>query len=131
MPWAAKRPCPRCGVLVENGLCATCREKRTRQVDARRGSSAARGYGAAWQRYRLQYLRQHPLCRSCEARSRVSAANVVDHIQPHKGDPRLFWDPTNHQPLCTPCHNHKTGTQDGGFGRARAQRAGPGSGAVS
>ncbi len=27
-------------------------------------------------------------------------AEVVDHINPHMGDPTLFWDPTNLQGLC-------------------------------
>ena len=28
---------------------------------------------------------------------------VVDHITPHRGDQRLFWDRANWQPLC---HDH-------------------------
>jgi 5-methylcytosine-specific restriction endonuclease McrA len=34
---------------------------------------------------------------------------VADHRQAHRGDARLFWDPTNVQTLCAdPCHNkHK------------------------
>ena len=33
-------------------------------------------------------------------------ANVVDHIIPHKGDERLFWDADNNwQSLCEECHN--------------------------
>jgi 5-methylcytosine-specific restriction endonuclease McrA len=33
---------------------------------------------------------------------------VVDHIQPHRGDQRLFWDRRNWQPLCRTCHSgHK------------------------
>nr|WP_292832122.1 HNH endonuclease signature motif containing protein [Mesorhizobium sp.] len=30
---------------------------------------------------------------------------------------RLFWDRSNWQPLCKPCHDRKTATSDGGFGR--------------
>ncbi len=29
----------------------------------------------------------------------------MDHIKPHRGDLALFWDRTNWQPLCNPCHN--------------------------
>ncbi|WP_323784771.1 HNH endonuclease signature motif containing protein [Thalassovita sp.] len=37
-----------------------------------------------------------------------ASATVVDHIKAHRGDERLFWDRTNWQPLCAPCHNrHK------------------------
>ena len=34
----------------------------------------------------------------------VTAADVVDHIKPHKGDVVLFYDPTNLQSLCK--HHH-------------------------
>ncbi|TIX60322.1 MAG: HNH endonuclease, partial [Mesorhizobium sp.] len=39
-------------------------------------------------------------CRYCPA-----PANVVDHIKPHRGDMRLFWNRANWQPLCTRCHS--------------------------
>lgn len=45
-------------------------------------------------------------------------ANVVDHIKPHRGDKVLFWDSANWQPLCKECHDRKTATEDGGFGRS-------------
>ncbi|WP_231555339.1 HNH endonuclease [Paracoccus sanguinis] len=35
-------------------------------------------------------------------------ADVVDHITPHRGDEALFWNWSNWQALCAPCHNrHK------------------------
>jgi 5-methylcytosine-specific restriction protein A len=30
---------------------------------------------------------------------------VADHVIPHRGDPDLFWDPSNLQCLCKPCHD--------------------------
>lgn len=30
---------------------------------------------------------------------------VCDHIKPHRGDERLFWDRANLQTLCKPCHD--------------------------
>ncbi len=73
-----------------------------------RASSAARGYGARWQKYRAGFLFDHPLCRMCEAVGRTTPATVVDHVNPHRGDTALFWDESNHQPLCGTCHNaHK------------------------
>jgi len=30
---------------------------------------------------------------------------VVDHIKAHRGDPILFWDRTNWQPLCPDHHD--------------------------
>lgn len=50
-------------------------------------------------------LRTEPLCRFCLQREIVEAANVVDHIKPHKGDEALFFDPSNLQSLCAPCHD--------------------------
>lgn len=61
---------------------------------------------------------RHPLCRICELAGRVTPASVVDHITPHKGDASLMWGQSNWQALCKPCHDHKTATEDGGFGRA-------------
>lgn len=81
---------------------------RTMQPDSWRGtkqSAAARGYDARWRKYRLQFLAEHPLCVMCKQVGRTEAATVVDHVQPHRGDMALFWEPTNHQALCKPCHD--------------------------
>ena len=40
---------------------------------------------------------------------RLGRRTVVDHIVPHRGDARLFWDEDNWQPLCKSCHDRKTG----------------------
>lgn len=73
-----------------------------------RVSSSRRGYNARWQRYRERYLIEHPLCVECKQRGVLTVASVVDHIEPHQGDHKLFWNPANHQPLCKPCHDrHK------------------------
>lgn len=68
-------------------------------------TTAEKGYGGRWQKYREQFLQQHPLCRMCYERGFLVPATVVDHIVPHRGDERLFWDAMNHQPLCVQCHN--------------------------
>lgn len=39
------------------------------------------------------------------ARGRLTPATVVDHVIPHRGDRKLFWDSSNWQPLCVECHN--------------------------
>ena len=41
------------------------------------------------------------------------AAQVVDHIIPHRGDPSLMWDESNWQSLCKPCHDSKTAGEGG------------------
>lgn len=76
-----------------------------KRVTDRRGSSAARGYGGRWQKARSTFLQQHPLCRNHESRGLVVAATVVDHIVPHRGDQKLFWDTSNWQALCKQCHD--------------------------
>lgn len=68
-------------------------------------TTAERGYGARWQKARLRHLEAHPLCVMCLAESRVTAAQVVDHIVPHKGNDDLFWDESNWQSLCNSHHN--------------------------
>lgn len=70
-----------------------------------RASSAARGYGADWRRLRDAFLAEHPMCRMCAAAGRTTAATVVDHIVPHRGDNRLRLSRWNLQPLCKPCHD--------------------------
>ena len=73
-----------------------------------RASSAKRGYGRRWQKYRENYLRLHPLCKMHQDLGRIVPSEVVDHIEPHRGDHKLFWNPKNHQALCKTCHDvHK------------------------
>lgn len=75
----------------------------------RRGSSASRGYGWRWMHTARAFRREHAVCCCCAANGRTSAAEVVDHIVPHRGDDRLFWDRRNWQPLCSWCHNNLKG----------------------
>ena len=47
-------------------------------------------------------------CRICGAVHADTRMLEADHIVPHKGDHKLFWDPKNHQALCKQCHDrHK------------------------
>lgn len=88
---------------------------RRAAADVERGTAAQRGYGSRWQRTRIGFLAAHPLCASCMAAGRVTEATVVDHIVPHRGDMNLFWQRSNWQPLCKPCHDRKTATEDSTF----------------
>lgn len=87
-----------------------------------RETANQRGYNGAWQRARLGFLQQNPLCVTCATTGRVTAASVVDHIKPHKGDMQLFWDSANWQALCKPCHSRKTAQSDGGFGNPNRKK---------
>ncbi len=78
---------------------------RRRAVDRRRGSSTERGYGIAWQKARKEFLALNRLCVTCQREGVVRPATVVDHIEPHRGDQRRFWDRRNWQPLCKRHHD--------------------------
>lgn len=124
MPARPFRPCshPGCSALL-NGKASKCPAHLTAQrarEDERRDKAIKALYGTAWRQARAAYLRQHPLCvgLQCQLDGLLTPACVVDHIRPHKGDRRLFWDVANWQALCKPCHDSKTATHDGGFGRA-------------
>jgi len=84
----------------------------------KRESSTKRGYDRKWRKARAWYLKQNPWCVRCLANHLRTVATVVDHIIPHRGDKYLFWLITNWQALCKRCHDIKTATEDGGFGRA-------------
>ena len=72
-------------------------------------SAARRGYDRRWRKAAKEFLGEHPLCAYCLREQRAVRATVVDHIVPHEGQQdRLFWDRSNWQALCKPCHDRKT-----------------------
>ncbi len=94
---------------------------KSKQTPRRSAQSrnAGRLYGRRWQRARRAYLARFPLCKDCEKHGGIVGADVVDHVEPHRGDAGLFWDQKNWQPLCASCHSRKTAKQDGGYGNAK------------
>lgn len=70
---------------------------------------------------RNSHLARNPFCAECLDEGVKTIATVVDHKKAHKGDERLFFDPTNLQSMCTSCHNRKTAKHDGGFGNRVTQ----------
>lgn len=109
------KPCrhPGCPSLTAGRYC-TEHEVASNKA---RGSAADRGYNNKWQKERHRFLKSNPLCLECKTNNKITAATVVDHIIPHRGDKQLMWDESNWQPLCKRCHDRKTATKDGGFGR--------------
>lgn len=73
--------------------------------EAERGSAAERGYGRAWQAASQAFLCINPLCRYCDLKDFVTAATLVDHFWPHKGDRALFWRREFWVASCAPCHS--------------------------
>src|SRR5699024_6125985 len=92
------RPCsePGCSNLTRNRYCEDCNGKiDSYNYDKLRGSAHKRGYDRKWRKARRKYLMHNPLCVHCMEEGRQTPATVVDHIQPHKGDMKLFWDMKN------------------------------------
>jgi 5-methylcytosine-specific restriction protein A len=56
---------------------------------------------------RAAFLREHPVCKACEALGSTTPAVVADHVQPIKEN-GLRFDWSNLQALCVSCHNRKT-----------------------
>ena len=110
MPKAPKRPCryPGCPNLCDKGV--YCSQHMQFSSDRMRGGAESRGYDARWRKARTAFLQRNPLCNECMKRGRITPATVVDHIIPHRGDRKLFWDEQNWQPLCKSCHDRKTGS---------------------
>jgi 5-methylcytosine-specific restriction protein A len=92
-----------------------------RELDRQRPSAARRGYGSRWRKVGEAFLAQHPLCAACRDQGRLVAATVVDHVVPHRGDPKLFWDGGNWAPACKTCHDAKT-AREGRWGSAAPNR---------
>ena len=107
MPIKAPRICS-CGMIVPHGSMCICQIKRKAETDLYRPTATERGYGSRWSKARATYLLSHPHCAMITDGIRCTrSANVVDHIKPHRGDNALFWDKTNWQSLCGPCHNRR------------------------
>lgn len=90
-------------------------KQRKADYDRKRPSAAKRGYDHRWAKARKDFLFRNPLCVHCQSLGVICPSTEVDHIKPHKGDQELFWDQSNWQALCKPCHSRKTATEDSRF----------------
>ncbi len=79
------------------------------------GTANERGYNYKWQQARIKFLREHPFCAHCWENGLSVPSTVVDHIIPHRGDQRLFWDQKNWNSLCALCHNSWKQALEKGF----------------
>lgn len=84
----------------------TGKHKKHTYGDVRKGWQHL--YGSTWIKYRKVFLRSNPVCVCDECKGKLTPANVVDHIIPHRGNEELFWDTSNHQSLAKRCHDKKT-----------------------
>jgi 5-methylcytosine-specific restriction enzyme A len=115
-------PCahPRCPAVVERGGDRCPVHRRT--FEQRRRTSSERGYTSQWTTRAALFRQRYPFCgmrpgnrapvmSRCHEAGRLTVAEQVDHVVPHKGDPMLFWDEeTNWQSLCNECGGRKSGS---------------------
>lgn len=93
--------------------------QHTREVDLRRGTASARGYGANWRTLRAVIIARDPTCTIrvvCMGDPSTDADHIVARSAGGTDDPR------NLRGACHRCHSHKTVTEDGGFGRPNHRR---------
>jgi 5-methylcytosine-specific restriction protein A len=88
---------------------------RRRARDKTRDRTMGAMYDGRWRKARAAFLKQNPMCSCCS-----QPATVVDHMTPHRGDVRVFWDRSNWRGMCHHCHSKKTAKSDGGFGNPRS-----------
>jgi len=106
-----KRPRPGCAYTLCPNLAEPgspyCKEHQ-RKAERSRGTSTERGYSYRWRVSSRQFLSRHPLCSECLKEGITKVADCVDHIIPHNGNLKLFWDEHNWQSLCSSHHTQKT-----------------------
>ena len=117
LPRKPQRPCsyPGCPELTSERYCS----KHQKEIDKNYSKTSRpfkKLYNSRWRKLRKQFLKEHPLCEECKREGIVTAAEVVDHVIPHKGNEELFWDESNWQSLCKHHHDAKTAKEDGRFG---------------
>ncbi len=98
--------------------------QRRQEYDARRANVSWRAWysTAQWRAIREAQLSEHPLCRLCLEDEIVTAATVCDHVEPHRGDPALFWNGP-FQSLCA--HHHNSTKQREESAHESKRRSGP------
>jgi 5-methylcytosine-specific restriction protein A len=99
-----------------------------KRIRAMRQQPKQHHYGRAWQRTRERFIQrihaeEGPRAGLCGARlngppltqysqcareGRIELGTEVDHITPHRGDPRLLHDLQNLELLCRQCHGAKS-----------------------
>lgn len=73
-------------------------------------------YGTArWRKLRWSILvRDLFTCRRCGLLEGNTSQLVADHVRPHRGDQRLFWDEANLQAMCKACHDRTKQVEEQG-----------------
>lgn len=125
MPWKPQHICSYngCQELTHDRYCG----KHKKEMTKRQNDRSSKIYTYKWRKSSKEFLKKHPLCVYCMRDGRLTSATEVDHIKPHGGNLKLFWNKINWQPLCKSCHSKKTAEEDGGFGNTLVNTRGRGS----
>lgn len=102
------RPCahPGCPELTRETYCAA---HKPAEAPRRESAEWHRLYFTRrWKKLRERQLLIEPYCAECAKKGMRTRATDVDHIRPHRGIRRLFYDSDNLQSLCHSCHSEKT-----------------------
>lgn len=78
------------------------------------GTSTRKYKTARWRRLRAAQLSRRPWCQCPHHDGQYVRAEVVDHKVPHRGDDRLFWNPSNLQSMTKQCHDKFKQSQEKG-----------------
>ncbi len=118
MPYKRKRPCSilSCPNLIAVGkYCEVHRQNQAEESTRKNTSERHRHENTRrWQKVRMMYLRNYPLCVECGKQNKINPASEVHHIVPvtHGGEDTE----TNLEPLCKSCHSKKTASERKAYG---------------
>ena len=106
-----KRPCMQCGTPTRGTRCPSCAATKAENIHAgvaaRKASSTARGYDAAWRALRAAVLdRDGWQCWMCGCALNKSNA-TVDHLTPLVVDRSQRLNPQNLRACCRGCNGRK------------------------
>ena len=105
------KKCLRIGCITaatNKGYCANHQPNIANPVQRQRAEYSRLYDTKGWKTLRKRILFNTPLCSRCATLGTTTAAADVDHVVPHRGDTKLFYDATNLQALCHSCHSYKT-----------------------
>ena len=101
---------PGCSELTRDRLCykhlhfnKVEKQNSNKDYDLKRGSAYKRGYDRNWQRLRIMYLNQNPLCSTPGCNQ---PATDVHHVIPLRSGGDNSFD--NLKALCHSCHSKET-----------------------
>jgi len=116
MPRRALQSCayPGCPELVVKGYCDK-HGIQTRKVNDHHQEWQRFYNTKRWKRRRKRQLAKEPWCAECLRANIYTPATDVDHVDPHRGDPELFFKGPV-QSLCKSCHSKKTADEVNGRG---------------